>query len=124
MAAFDIQAKIKKGLARAVNKTGSPTSDLVYLMQQTVSGGDTPLDTPTVTVTPVLLVNAIFKSYEKELIGGNIVAGDRELVSDNAVEIKAGDTIKQGANEFVVIDVDIKAPTSDVLAYISQVRQQ
>lgn len=124
MAAIDIQAKIKKGLARAVNKTGSSASDLVYLMQKTVSGGDTPLDTPTVTVTPVLLVNAIFKSYEKELIGGNIVAGDRELVSDNAVEIKVGDTIKQGANEFLVIDVDIKAPTSDVLAYISQVRQQ
>ena len=124
MAAIDIQAKIKKGLARAINKVGSPASDLVYLMQEAVSGGDTPLDTPTVTVTPVLLVNAIFKSYEKELIGGNIVAGDRELVSDNTVEIKAGDTIKQGANEFVVIDVDIKAPTSEVLAYISQVRQQ
>ncbi len=124
MAAFDIQSKIKKGLARAINKTGSPSIDKVYLMQKTFSGGDTPLDTPTVTVLPVLLFDAIFKSYDKELIGGNIVAGDRELVSNSDVEIKTGSIIKQGNDEFVVISVDVKAPTSDVLLYISQVRQQ
>ena len=119
-----IQGRIKRGLAKAINKTGSPSIDKVYLMQKTVTGGDTPLDTPTVTVTPVLLVDAIFKSYEKELIGGNIVAGDRELVSNNDVEIQTGNIIKQGNDEFIVIDVDVKAPTSDVLCYIAQVRQQ
>jgi len=119
-----IQGRIKRGLAKAVNKTGSPSIDKVYLMQKTVVGGGTPLDTPTVTVTPFLLVDAIFKSYNKELIGGNIVAGDRELVSNNDVEIKTGNIIKQGNDEFIVIDVDVKAPTSDVLCYIAQVRQQ
>ena len=119
-----IQGRIKRGLAKAINKTGSPSIEKVYLMQKTVVGGDTPLDTPTVTVTPVLLVDAIFKSYDKELIGGNIVAGDRELVSNNDVEIQTGDIIKQGNDDFIVIDVDVKAPTSDVLCYIAQVRQQ
>ena len=119
-----IQGRIKRGLAKAINKTGSPSIEKVYLMKKTVVGGDTPLDTPTVTVTPVLLVDAIFKSYDKELIGGNIVAGDRELVSNNNVEIQTGDIIKQGNDEFIVIDVRVKAPTSDVLCYIAQVRQQ
>ncbi len=119
-----IQGRIKRGLAKAIKKTGSPSIEKVYLMQKTAVGGDTPLDTPTVTVTPVLLVDAIFKSYDKELIGGNIVAGDRELVSNNDVEIQTGDIIKQGNDEFIVIDVDVKAPTSDVLCYIAQVRQQ
>ena len=119
-----IRGRIKQGLAKAINKTGSPSIDKVYLMQKTVVGGDTPLDTPTVTVTSVLLVDAIFKSYDKELIGGNIAAGDRELVSNNDVEIQTGDIIKQGNDEFIVIDVDVKAPTSDVLCYIAQVRHQ
>ncbi len=124
MGSLDIQNKIKRGLAKAINKTGSPSIEKVYLMQKAVTGGDTPLDTPTVTVTPVLLVDAIFKSYGKELIGGNIKAGDRELVSNNDVEIKEGDIIKQGNIEFIAITVNVKAPTSDVLVYISQLRQQ
>ena len=119
-----IRGRIKRGLAKAINKTGSPSIEKVYLMQKTVTGGDTPLDTPTVTVTPVLLVDAIFKSYDKELIGGNIKAGDRELVSNSDVDIKEGDIIKQGNSEFIAITVDVKAPTSDVLVYIAQVRQQ
>ncbi len=124
MSSLDIQNKVKRGLAKAINKTGSAGIEKVYLMQKTVAGGDTPLDTPTVTVTPVLLVDAIFKSYDKELIGGNIKAGDRELVSNNDVDIKEGDIIKQGNSEFIAITVDVKAPTSDVLVYIAQVRQQ
>jgi hypothetical protein len=124
MSSLDIQNKVKRGLAKAINKTGSAGIEKVYLMQKTVTGGDTPLDTPTVTVTPVLLKDAIFKSYDKELIGGNIKAGDRELVSNNDVDIKEGDIIKQGNSEFIAITVDVKAPTSDILVYIAQVRQQ
>ncbi len=124
MGSLNIQNKIKRGLAKAINKTGSPSSEQVFLMQKVVTGADTPLDQPIITITPIFLVDAIFKSYDKEMIGGNIVAGDRELVSNNDVEIKTGDIIKQGNNEFVVINVDIKAPTSDVLCYIAQVRQQ
>jgi len=124
MGSANIQAKIKKGLAKAINKTGSSSSELVYLVQKTNSGGNTPIDLPVVVETDVLLKNAIFKSYDKSLLGANIVAGDRELVSDDSVAIKEGDTIKQGTTKYIVISSDIKAPTSDVLVYISQVRVQ
>ena len=124
MGSLNIQNKIKAGLAKAINKTGSASIDKVYLMQKVVTVADSPLDQPTVTITPILLVDAIFKSYDKELIGGNIVAGDRKLVSNNDIEIKAGDVIKQGNDKFIVINDGVKAPTSDVLAYIAQVRQQ
>lgn len=124
MGSANIQAKIKKGLAKAVNKTGSINSDLVYLVQKTNTGGNTPIDPPVITETNVLLKNAIFKSYDKKLIGANIVAGDRELVSDDSVPIKTGDTIKQGSTKYIVISSDIKAPTSDALVYLSQVRVQ
>ena len=122
MGAANIQAKIKRGLAKAVDKTGSASSELVYLVQKTNTGGNTPIDPPIVTESNVLLVNAIFKSYNQKMIGGNIVAGDRQLVSDDSVKIEAGNTIKQGSTLYTVIDTDIKAPTSDVLVYISQVR--
>lgn len=122
MGSANIQAKIKKGLAKAVNKTGSASSELVYLVQETNTGGNTPIDPPVITTNDVLLPNAIFKEYDKNLIGGNIVSGDRELVSDNTVVIKTGDTIKQGTTQYTVVNLDIKAPTSDVLVYISQVR--
>lgn len=124
MGSANIQAKIKKGLSKAINKTGSTASELVYLVQETNTGGNTPINPPVIAEVDVLLPNAIFKSYDKSLIGGNIVAGDRQLVSDNTVEIKIGDIIKQGTTKYIVIDTDIKAPTSDVLAYISQVRVQ
>ena len=52
----------------------------------------------------------------------NILAGDRRLISNSEVAIKQGDEIKQGRLSYVVVNVDIKAPTSDVLVYISQVR--
>ena len=122
MGSANIQAKIKKGLARAINKTGSASSDLVYLVEKTNTGGNTPINPPVITENDVLLVDAIFKNYDKSLIGGNIVAGDRQLVSNNDVKIKTGDTIKQGTALYTVIDLDIAAPTSDVLVYTSQVR--
>ena len=52
----------------------------------------------------------------------NILVGDRQLVSNSDVVISQGDTIKQGTKEYTVIGVDVKAPTSDILAYIAQVR--
>jgi len=69
-----------------------------------------------------LLVNAIFKNYDQSLIGGNIQAGDRQLVCDNTVVIEVGDTIKQGTTNYIVIDLGQAAPTSDVLVYTPQVR--
>ena len=124
LAAINIQDKIKRGLSKAINKTGSASSDLVYIEKVTVSGGNSPIDTPVRTPTNVLLVDAIFKSYDRSLVGGTVKAGDRELVSNGDVEILMGERIIQGSTSYNVIAVEVKAPTSEVLAYIAQVRVQ
>ena len=121
MSSISIQSKIKAGLAKAINKTGSSSSELVYLVSK-VKTGRTLTAPPTVVKTDVLLINAIFKSYDKALFDVNILVGDRQLVAGNDVAIKQGDTIKQGTSLYTVIAVDVKAPTSDVLAYICQLR--
>ena len=121
MSAANIQAKIKKGLARAVSKTGSPTSELIYLVSETTTAG-TPIAPGVTTTANLLLVDGIFNEYDAKLFDGNILAGDRRLVCNSDVIIKQGDTIKQGTVFYTVVSVDIKAPTSDVLAYIAQVR--
>lgn len=123
MGSANIQAKIKKGLAKAINKTGSTSSEKVFLIKMIITGGTTPLDPITSeTENPIELVNAIFKEYNQSLIGGNIIAGDRQLVCDNAVAIEVGDTIEQGSTRYTVIDLGQSAPTSDVLVYMPQVR--
>ena len=122
MGSANIQAKIRKGLAKAINKTGSASSEKVFLIQMINTGGNTPINPPVVTENPIELVNAIFKEYNQSLIGGNIVAGDRQLVSDNTVVISVGDTIEQGSTRYTVIDLGQAAPTSDVLVYMPQVR--
>ena len=124
MASVDIQAKIKAGLAKAVNKPGSASSPNVYLVSETVTGGDTPLDEPTIVATDILLKDAIFKSYDQSLVGGNINQGDRQLVSNNDVPIATGDTIKAGDDIYAVHDVETKSPAGDALVYISQLRLQ
>ena len=121
MSSASIQAKIKKGLAKAQFKTGSSNSDIVYLVKTTVTA-DTPLAPGVSTTVKTELKNAIFKSYDAKLVDINILAGDRQLVCDNVTVVKQGDIIEQGASKYLVVDVDIKAPTSDVLAYIPQLR--
>lgn len=123
MASTDIRAKIARGLKKAVIKTGSASSEKVYLLQKTTTVGN-PLNPGAVTTTPIELVNAAFTSYDKTLRDDNIKQGDRELVSPYDVEIKAGDTITQGAVRYLVIATDPVSPTSDVLVRKSQVRQQ
>lgn len=124
MGSANIQAKIKKGLAKAINKTGSSSSDLVYLITLAITGGDTPLVAASAVETPVLLVDAIFKSFDDTQFAGEIDAGDRMLVSNSDVVVTVGDIIEEGSTRYIVIAQDIKAPTSDVLVYISQVRVQ
>jgi hypothetical protein len=121
MAARDIQARIKSGLSKAVKKTGSANSDLVYLVSKTETGG-TLTAPPSITESITELSNAIFTSYEANVSDVNILAGDRRLVCNGDVVIEQGDIVRQGSTEYIVINVDIKAPTSDVLAYIAQVR--
>ena len=123
MSSANIQKKVKAGLAKAIAKTGSASSDEVFLVTETITGGDgTPLNPGAVTQSETLLKDAVFKAYDKSLVGANIQTGDREMVSNNDVEIKTGDTIKAGNDLYIVIDVDTKAPAGDALAYISQVR--
>ena len=121
MSSASIQAKIKRGLAKAVNKTGSTSSEKVFLVSES-GGNNDPLNPVAPTTTEIELVNAIFKSYNISLIGANIQAGDRELISDNTVVIPTGATIRQGATNYVVIGPSPTAPTSDVLLYKSQMR--
>lgn len=122
MGSANIQAKIKKGLAKAINKTGSTTSELVYLVKKSSAG--TPLNPLPVTEADVLLVDAVFKDYSKFLTDTSIKAGDRQLVTNSDVAITTNDIIKQGTTNYIVISTDVIAPTSDVLGYISQVRVQ
>ena len=124
MGSANIQAKVKLGLAKAISKTGSATSEKVYIVKNTETGGNDPLIPPTVTTESIELVNAIFTEYDTNSIDGNIQAGDRKLVSNNDVAVIAGETVTQGTTRYIIIDVDTKAPTSDVLAYISQLRVQ
>ena len=114
MGSANIQAKVKRGLAKAINKTGSSTSQKVFIVKKTETGGNDPLNPATVTSQELELVNAIFTEYDTNSIDGNIQAGDRKLVSNNDIAIVIGETIKQGSLQYIVIDVDTKAPTSDV----------
>ena len=121
MSAASIQAKIKKGLAKAINKTGSASSLPVYRVRTTQVG--TPL-APSATETITLLPNAIFKSYDKGLADVSIQTGDREMVSNSDNEIIQNDVIRQGTINWVVISVDKVTPASEALVYLSQCRQQ
>jgi hypothetical protein len=121
MSAASIQAKVKAGLAKANKAVGSSTSEKIYVIKETVTGGG-PLGGGTTSSVTTLLPNAFFKSYDAKLFSDTILAGDRMLVCDNVTAINQGDTIQEGAVFYIVINIDIKAPTSDVLAYIAQVR--
>ena len=122
MSSASIRAKIAAGLAKAVSATGSATSEKVYLVSKTNTGGNTPIDPPVISETDIELVGALFKSYDQGMFSATIQSGDRQLVSQHGVEIQTGDTIKQGTALFTVVSVDVKAPTSDTLLYISQLR--
>jgi hypothetical protein len=121
MSSANIQAKIKAGLAKANKAVGSSTSEIIYVVKETITGGG-PLGGGTTTSVSTLLTNAFFKSFDAKLFAGTMIAGDRVLVCDNVTVIKQGDTIQEGTAKYIVINIDIKAPTSDVLAYILQVR--
>jgi len=124
MSSSSIRASIKSGLAEAIAAVGSPNSDKIFKIEIISTGGSTPIDLPTTDENPVELVNALFKSYDTKQFNDNIRAGDKQLVSDSDVAITEGDIIRQGETDFVVIATDTKAPTSDVLVYISQVRER
>jgi hypothetical protein len=121
MSSSELRQDVKDLLAEAISLAGSITSEKIYVIKETITGGG-PLGGGTTSSVTTLLTNAVFKSYDAKIFGDTILAGDRMLVSDNATAINQGDTIQEGAVFYIVINIDIKAPTSDVLAYIAQVR--
>jgi hypothetical protein len=121
MSSLELSQDVKNLLAEAQKLAGSSTSEKIYVIKETITGGG-PLGGGTTSSTTTLLPNAVFKSYDAKLFGDTILAGDRMLVCDNATVINQGDTIQEGTVFYIVINIDIKAPTSDVLAYILQVR--
>ena len=121
MSSSELSQDVKNLLAEAQKLAGSSTSEKIYVIKETITGGG-PLGGGTTSSTTTLLPNAVFKSYDAKLFGDTILAGDRMLVCDNATVINQGDTIQEGTVFYIVINIDIKAPTSDVLAYILQVR--
>jgi hypothetical protein len=121
MSSLELSQDVKNLLAEAQKLAGSSASEKIYVIKETITGGG-PLGGGTTSSTTTLLPNAVFKSYDAKLFGDTILAGDRMLVCDNATVINQGDTIQEGTAKYIVINIDIKAPTSDVLAYILQVR--
>jgi len=121
MSSASIRAKVDRGMGKAVNATGSTSSEKVYLLSES-GGNNDPLNPVAPTTIEIELVNAMFKSYNINLIGANIQSGDRELISNSKVVIPTGATIKQGTTNYVVIGPSPTAPTSDVLLYKSQMR--
>ena len=121
MGSAQIQKKIKSGLARAQKKTGSTSSEKVYLVK-TATTATSPISGGVTTTTTTELVNAIFIDYDARVFDINILAGDRKLVCDNANIITQGDEITQGSLTYIVVNTSIVAPTSDVLVYMPQVR--
>jgi hypothetical protein len=121
MSSSQIQKRIQAGLKRAQKKTGSVTSDKVYLVVES-GGNNDPLNPIAPTKSNVELTNAIFINYDAKLFSSTILAGDRKLICDNVNMVKQGDVIIQGVLTYVVVGMEIIAPTSDTLAYMPQVR--
>jgi hypothetical protein len=122
MAGVDIQAKVRSGLAKAINKTGSASSDLVYKIKRNSSGGS-PLNPIAPAKEQILLVDAIFKSYNETQVDQTLIqSGDRQMVTNGDVLISVGDKIQVGSKLLIVVTVDVKEPAGVPLAYISQVR--
>lgn len=121
MSSAQIAKRIRAGLKRAQGKTGSPSADKVFLVSSS-GGNNDPLNPVAPTKITTELVNAIFIDYDAKLFSSTILAGDRRLICDNVTIVKQGDTITQGSLNYIVVSIDTIAPTSDVLAYMPQVR--
>jgi len=122
MSGAAIQERIKKGLSRAIDRTGSASSPLVYKIERT-SGGGTPMNPLPIVTNSVLLVDAVFTGYNEYTVDQTLIkTGDRRLVTNGDIVISENDTIKVDGDEFNVEAVDVKSPAGVPLAYISQLR--
>jgi len=123
MAGIDVANKIKLGMAKANKALGNGTS-LIYLNKKTITAG-TPMNPGTVTVNPLLLVDAVVKSFDAKLIDNDLIrGGDKQLVANGDIAIAQNDEIDINGVKHIVISVDVKNPSNLPLAYIAQVRRQ
>lgn len=123
MNGVDIQNKVKAGLAKAGIKTGDGSSAICVNKKSYTAG--TPITPPVETVTPILLVDAIVKSYNTYLIDNDLIrGGDKQLVCNGDIEILQNDEISVNGKIHSVIAVDVKKPSNVALAYIAQIRAQ
>ena len=123
MSGFDIQAKVKAGLAKASNATGGSTFGTVQLIVRT-GKASTPLDAGSVNRSYVPLKNAIFKSIKSFPATEQLVIdADIEMVSDGDVAITIGDQVTRAGDLYVVDDVITSNPAGVVLSYISLLRK-
>lgn len=123
MAGLDISSKVKAGLLKANVKTGNG-SNAIYLNKKTTTPG-TPINPGTEVITPILLVDAIIKNFDKKLIDNDLIlGGDKQVVSNGDVEIIQNDELSINGKIHAVIAVDVKSPSNVPLAYIAQVRAQ
>ena len=124
MPGIDIANKVKRGLMKASVKTGDGTS-AIYLNKKVYSGGGSPLNPPTETVTPILLVDALVKNYDRKLIDNDLIrGGDVRLISNGDVEIVENDEIDLNGKIYAVIAIEVCRPSNVNLAYTSQLRAQ
>lgn len=120
MAGSDIASKVKAGLAKAQIAV-SDGGNLVQLEVDTVINDPINGDQTSTTLTE--LKDAIFKSYDKKLIdGANILAGDRQLVTNGDVELKQGDYVVAYSKRYIIVSIDTKKPSEVLLAQICQCR--
>jgi hypothetical protein len=97
----------------------------VYHVKKTETGGTSPVDPPTVT-TEELPINAVFTTIGKSVIDGTLIKqGDAGLaIANYPTQILQGETIKRGAEEWVMITKDPVNPygTSIVQKLIVRLR--
>jgi len=122
MSGFDIQQKVKNGLSKAVTATGGSG---VIVELRVVSIVSDPINGDVETESWVTLVDAIFKSYDKKLIDGDMITtADRELVSNSDVDITQNAIVRSDGIKYIVQSVDKASPAGVTLVYKSHCRRQ
>ena len=124
MAGVDIANKIKAGLAKANIKTGNGTN-AIYLNQKSYTPGGTPSNPAVETITPILLVDAIIKSFDRKVIDGDLIrGGDKMLVCNGDIDIVQNDEIDVNGVIHIVMPVEVCNPSNVPLAYTVHIRRQ
>lgn len=79
----------------------------VYHVKETITGGSSPIDPPTVT-TEDIPINAVFTTISKSIIDGTLIKqGDAGLVvAKYSTEIKQNELIKRDGKTWFVVTKD------------------